>query len=83
MAREPEWAGEDRVMVVWCPDWPIVAARTEQELVPDAPIAVISRGEVSACSAANTPSAMPIRQSQTPVPTRCSAITAAASVSPP
>src|SRR5690606_12230884 len=42
----------ERVMVVWCPDWPIVAARTEEELAPDAPVAVISKGEVYACSAA-------------------------------
>lgn len=42
--------GAGRVMVVWCPDWSVVAARAEEELVPDAPIAVISRGEVYACS---------------------------------
>ncbi len=39
-----------RVMVIWCPDWPIVAAATELELPATTPIAVIDRGEVYACS---------------------------------
>lgn len=39
-----------RVMVVWCPDWPIVAATTELELSATTPVAVIDRGEVYACS---------------------------------
>jgi protein ImuB len=39
-------------MVVWCPDWPVVAAALQQELSLDAPLAVVERGEVFACSAA-------------------------------
>ena len=41
-----------RVMVVWCPDWPIVSAVTRHGLSAAAPIAVIEHGEVYACSAA-------------------------------
>ncbi len=41
-----------RVMVVWCPDWPVVAAALQHELSLDAPLAVVERGEVFACSAA-------------------------------
>lgn len=52
MALRNERGRDERVMVVWCPDWPIVAALTEQELAPGAPIAVVARGEVYACSAA-------------------------------
>src|SRR4051794_41340324 len=41
-----------RVMVVWCPDWPVVAAAVQHELSLEAPLAVVERGEVFACSAA-------------------------------
>lgn len=41
-----------RVMVVWCPDWPVVAAALAAELSLDSALAVIERGEVFACSAA-------------------------------
>src|ERR671920_1182684 len=41
-----------RVMVVWCPDWPVVAAALQHELSLDAPLAVVEKGEVFACSAA-------------------------------
>jgi protein ImuB len=41
-----------RVMVVWCPDWPVVAAALQHELSLEAPLAVVERGEVFACSAA-------------------------------
>ena len=44
--------GGRRVMVVWCPDWPVVAAALQHELSLDAPLAVVERGEVFACSAA-------------------------------
>src|SRR5690554_303113 len=40
-----------RVVVVWCPDWPVVAARAAGQLPPDGPVALIDRGEVIACSA--------------------------------
>ena len=47
----PEPGGR-RVMVVWCPDWPVVAAALSHELSLDIPLAVVERGEVFACSAA-------------------------------
>ncbi len=39
-----------RVMVVWCPDWPVVAASAELGLAVTDPVAVIEAGEVHACS---------------------------------
>ncbi|WP_332908210.1 DNA polymerase Y family protein [Naasia lichenicola] len=41
-----------RTMVLWCPDWPIIAAARTLEIDPVAPIALIEKGEVFACSAA-------------------------------
>src|SRR4051812_21806354 len=43
---------ERRGMVVWGPDWPVVAAALQHELSLDAPLAVVEKGEVFACSAA-------------------------------
>lgn len=40
-----------RVLVIWCPDWPVVAAVAEAELSAQAPVAVLSAGQVLACSA--------------------------------
>ncbi|WP_380284423.1 hypothetical protein [Kitasatospora purpeofusca] len=39
-----------RVLVVWCPDWPVVAVERPGEA--DAPVAVVEGGRVLACSAA-------------------------------
>ena len=39
-------------MVVWCPDWPVVAAIAAEELSADDPVAVVAANEVLACSAA-------------------------------
>ena len=41
-----------RVMVVWCPDWPVVAAGTELRLSDQAPVAVVQAGQVLSCSPA-------------------------------
>ena len=40
-----------RQLVVWCPDWPVVAAATQLGLSLQLPLAVFDRGEVFACSA--------------------------------
>jgi protein ImuB len=40
-----------RQMVVWCPDWPVVATAAELGLSTQLPLAVFERGEVFACSA--------------------------------
>ncbi|MCW4384243.1 DNA polymerase Y family protein [Salinibacterium sp. SYSU T00001] len=40
-----------RTMVLWFPDWPVVAARSIHGLPPAASVAVIDRGIVIACSA--------------------------------
>lgn len=41
-----------RVLVVWCPDWPVVAAMNEENLPSHLPVAVLDKGEVFACSPA-------------------------------
>ena len=48
----PSANADRRVLVVWCPDWPVVSAVASLGLVPSSPIAVIDRGEVYACSQA-------------------------------
>ncbi|WP_231920092.1 DNA polymerase Y family protein [Microlunatus soli] len=39
-----------RVMAVWCPDWPVIAAMEAENLPPHAAVAVVAKGEVFACS---------------------------------
>ncbi|MEP6479003.1 MAG: DNA polymerase Y family protein, partial [Rhodoglobus sp.] len=41
-----------RTLLLWCPDWPITASRQAHGLPDDAPIALIEKGQVFACSAA-------------------------------
>jgi protein ImuB len=40
-----------RTILLWCPDWPIVAALRTHGLPADAHLALIEKGEVYACSA--------------------------------
>ncbi|MGO4782311.1 DNA polymerase Y family protein [Cryobacterium sp. W22_MBD10_FK3] len=40
----------ERTLVLWCPDWPVRAARSASDLPADAPLALIDRGLVFACS---------------------------------
>ena len=40
-----------RVLVLWCPDWPVVAARQHEKLPPDAPFVLTEKGVVFAASA--------------------------------
>ena len=42
----------ERCLVVWCPDWPVLAAAAEAQVDPGAPIALIEHGLVHACSSA-------------------------------
>lgn len=42
-----------RAIVLWCPDWPVLAAlRADPALAGDAPMALLDKGVVFACSAA-------------------------------
>jgi protein ImuB len=41
-----------RVMAVWCPDWPVIAAMEAEVLPPHTAVAVIAKGSVFACSSA-------------------------------
>lgn len=40
-----------RVLVLWCPDWPVVAARQQEKLPADVPLVLIEKGLVFAASA--------------------------------
>lgn len=40
-----------RVIVLWCPDWPVTAARIESGLPHTAPVVLAEKGRVLACSA--------------------------------
>jgi protein ImuB len=48
--EEPDAETETRQLVVWCPDWPMVAAAAQLGLSSQLPLAVFERGEVFACS---------------------------------
>jgi protein ImuB len=41
-----------RTLAAWCPDWPVTAAGRAAGCPPEAPVAVLDRGYVLACSAA-------------------------------
>lgn len=40
-----------RVVVVWCPDWPVVAGAVAEGLAAQTPVAVVAANQVLACSA--------------------------------
>jgi protein ImuB len=44
-------ADAPRLLVLWCPDWPVVAAGAAAGTPPLAPAAVFSANRVVACSA--------------------------------
>ncbi|MFI5587348.1 DNA polymerase Y family protein [Amycolatopsis sp. NPDC051758] len=44
--------GAPRLLVLWCPDWPVVAAGAAAGISPRVPAAVFSANRVVACSAA-------------------------------
>ncbi|MDY7527796.1 MULTISPECIES: DNA polymerase Y family protein [unclassified Cryobacterium] len=44
--------GPERTLVLWCPDWPVTAARVRAGLPEDVPLALVDRGIVFACSPA-------------------------------
>ncbi len=41
-----------RIMMLWCPDWPITAALREHAVPADTALVLVDRGEVFACSPA-------------------------------
>jgi protein ImuB len=50
LVERPDARTGDRVMVVWCPDWPVIAAAADLDLPVGTPIAVTAKGAVLACS---------------------------------
>jgi protein ImuB len=51
LSGEQSGAPPKRQLVIWCPDWPVVAAAAQLSLSLQLPLAVFERGEVFACSA--------------------------------
>ncbi|RDH10556.1 DNA polymerase Y family protein, partial [Tsukamurella pulmonis] len=45
-------AREQRILALWCPDWPAAAAAADADLPPDHPVAVLHGNRVVACNAA-------------------------------
>lgn len=43
-------AGDTRLLVVWCPDWPAVTAAAQAGLPPHVPVAIVAANRVVACS---------------------------------
>ncbi|MGV9858148.1 DNA polymerase Y family protein [Gordonia sp. NPDC003425] len=43
--------GRRRLLALWCPDWPAMAAAADADLPPTHPVAVLSANRVIACSA--------------------------------
>ena len=39
----------ERTLVLWCPDWPVISARSVAGLASDTPLALVDRGLVFAC----------------------------------
>ncbi|GLI28914.1 DNA polymerase [Agromyces rhizosphaerae] len=52
MSVVPEASDPRRTIVVWCPDWPVIAAAREAGLSLESPLALVEKGLVFACSAA-------------------------------
>jgi len=50
--RSPAPRHPARTIVIWCPDWPVVAHAKAEGLPADVPLALIERGDVFACSPA-------------------------------
>ncbi|GLZ30393.1 DNA polymerase [Lentzea sp. NBRC 105346] len=40
-----------RLLIVWCPDWPVIAAAAAENLLPHIPAAVARGNEITSCSA--------------------------------
>ena len=45
-------AGQPRLLVLWAPDWPVLAHARANRIPDDAPLALVDKGLVFACSAA-------------------------------
>jgi protein ImuB len=50
--RVKDRSGDRRVMAVWCPDWPVIAAMEAENLPAHLPVAILRKGEIFACSTA-------------------------------
>ncbi|GAB3407087.1 DNA polymerase Y family protein [Schumannella luteola] len=50
---EPDTVDDgDRLLVLWAPDWPVIAHARAERVSESAPVALVERGEVLACSRA-------------------------------
>ncbi len=60
-----------RVLVVWCPDWPVVAALSEAERATTVPAAVLAAGVVEVCNGPARASAVRRGQRRRDAQARC------------
>ncbi|KAA2264627.1 DNA polymerase Y family protein [Solihabitans fulvus] len=60
-----------QTLVVWCPDWPVVAAAAEAGLPPQIPVAVLAANRVIACSAVARAEGVARDMSKRPAQARC------------
>ncbi len=60
-----------RFLVLWCPDWPVVAALVEQERSASVPAAVLHAGQVEVCNAAARAEAVRRGQRRRDAQARC------------
>jgi len=51
MASVTGAAGQSRLLVLWAPDWPVLAHARANRVPDDAPLALVDKGTVFACSA--------------------------------
>ncbi len=63
-----------RFLVLWCPDWPVVAALVEEERSSSVPAAVLRAGEVEVCNAAARAEAVRRGQRRRDAQSRCPAL---------
>ncbi len=50
-APSPRHTAQPRLLVLWVPDWPVVAHARAERIGLDEPVALVEKGEVFACSA--------------------------------
>ena len=64
-----------RSLVVWVPDWPVIALARAGEVAADAPVAVIANNAVTACSAAARAEGVRRGQRRRDAQARCARLT--------
>src|SRR5690606_8545177 len=72
---EPVFDLGPRLLVLWCPDWPVLAHARAGRLADDAPVALVRTGEIFACSASARADGVRRGMRQREAQARCPALT--------